>query len=162
MRSKQPRRMNSILQGLAESDPLRDAVETATAETGNVYYDAAESESYRYYDANPSGYGASNSELDYAIRSGQAGSGMTPQELHRTVTSAEVLATAQVVDKLPPPSFNAADLGKIIKLGAQVYQMREMRNAQGQMVYAPVPVNTSQISPVMLAALAAAAFLILS
>lgn len=71
-----------------------------------------------------------------------------------------------VLDSLPT-SFSAADVGKIIKVGAQLYQAQQARNAQGQLYYAARPF-TSQIqtplgpmSPLMLAILAGAAFLAL-
>lgn len=155
MRTRQPRRMNSALRSLGDS--YEDAINNATAE-----YNADETGGYRYYEATPSGYGASNTELDAAIRAGQAGSGMTPGELTRTVTTAEILNSAEQVATLPGISFDAADANRVVRLGAQVYQMRAMRNPSGQTYYAPVPVGGAQMSPLAIAAIAALAYFALA
>lgn len=156
------RKVNSMLNGLA--DAYGDEIDRATGETATYAPQADDGGGFVYYNANPSGAEASWYDMDAMIRRGQAEAGMRPEDLHRTVTTAEILApVAQLVSALPSPtSLNAGDVGKILKLGAEYYAVRQMQTPQGRTYYAPQRVPTSQpISPLVLGMIAVGAFLML-
>lgn len=150
MRNRTPRRMNTALRGLGEIsddyvgdfqtvfDPLPAQINGGYTPLGVDAQWSAITEGQTTQDATVQ---AALLSRDPATRAAA---------LNEAVAAGKISVSATI----PDSAFTAADVGKLVKVGAAVYQTMALRNAAGQMQYRPVAVNQQTgpfgISPPML------------